>query len=316
MRHAVRQMHLYLHLGSRIVVYTLSFDLAFVYRFENTVDKRRRGLAERYLADNERPVVELLYLRPHLQSAAPLPVIILADINGATRGKVGIKRERLAAQILDGRIANLIEVMRQQLAAQPNGNTLGPLRQEQRELHRQRNRFLVPSVITQLPVGSLRIENHVEGKLRQPCLNITRSSRTVARQDVSPVALTVNEQVLLPHLHQGIADRSVAMRVELHRVAHDIGHLIITSVVHALHRMQDAPLHGLQSVFDMRHGPFQNHIAGIVQEPVLVHAAQVMYGRSVEPVGRSVVRMGIFAQHFLFVDILAVFEFFVHVMLI
>ena len=66
------------------------------------------------------------------------------------------------------------------------------------------------------------------------------------------------------------------MRVELHSVSHDVRHLVVAPVVHALHRVQDASLHRLQSVDDVRHGTFQYDVARIVEEPVLVHSAQVV----------------------------------------
>ena len=67
-------------------------------------------------------------------------------------------------------------------------------------------------------------------------------------------------------------------------MTYDVGHLIISAVVHALHGVQNAALNGLQSVLDMWHGTLQNNIGGIVQEPVLIHAAQMVYGGSVETV--------------------------------
>ena len=79
------------------------------------------------------------------------------------------------------------------------------------------------------------------------------------------------------------------MGVELHGVAHDVGHLVVAAVVHALHRVQDASLNGLQSVLDMGHGALQYHVGGVVEEPVLVHAAEVMHDRSVETVHRPIV---------------------------
>ena len=74
------------------------------------------------------------------------------------------------------------------------------------------------------------------------------------------------------------------MRVELHGVTYNVGHLIVSAIVHALHGVQDAALYGFQTIFDMWHGTLQNHIGGIVQEPVLIHAAQMVYGSSVETV--------------------------------
>ena len=83
------------------------------------------------------------------------------------------------------------------------------------------------------------------------------------------------------------------MRVELHRVAHDVRHLIISAVVHALHRVEDASLYGLQTVLDMGDGTIQDAITGVVQEPVLVHAAQVVYRCGIKAVYGLIVGMAL-----------------------
>ncbi len=83
------------------------------------------------------------------------------------------------------------------------------------------------------------------------------------------------------------------MGVELHGVAHDVRHLVVASVVHALHRVQDAPLYGFQSILDVWHGTFQDHVGGIVQKPALVHAAEVVDSSSVEAVHWFIVRVAL-----------------------
>ena len=65
--------------------------------------------------------------------------------------------------------------------------------------------------------------------------------------------------------------------MKLHRLAHHVGHLIISSVVDAPHGVQDASLHRLQPVVDVRHGPLQDHVRGIIQKPALIHARQVAH---------------------------------------
>lgn len=60
-------------------------------------------------------------------------------------------------------------------------------------------------------------------------------------------------------------------------------------------------MYGLQSVLDMRHGTLENDIGCVVEKPVLVHAAEMMYGRSVKPVDRLVVGVflsGVLTIHF------------------
>ena len=66
------------------------------------------------------------------------------------------------------------------------------------------------------------------------------------------------------------------MRMELHGVAHNIGHFVVTSVIHALHGMEDAPLHGFEAVHNVWDSAFQDYIGSIIQEPVLVHLVQMM----------------------------------------
>ena len=85
------------------------------------------------------------------------------------------------------------------------------------------------------------------------------------------------------------------MRMELHRMTHDIRHLVVAPVVEPLHRVQDAALHGLQAVVDVRHGTLENHIRGIVEEPMLVHPREVVHRPFVVLAGHAVFRVLRFA---------------------
>ena len=75
----------------------------------------------------------------------------------------------------------------------------------------------------------------------------------------------------------GQKDLLIAVRVELHGVSHNVGHLVVASVVQSLHAMEDTSLYGLESVVDVRYGTFQNHIRCIVQKPVLIHAGKLVF---------------------------------------
>ena len=124
--------------------------------------------------------------------------------------------------------------------------------QQQRELRRQRYRLLVTSVVTELPLGGLGIEDGVKGELRQARLDITRCCGAVAGEDISPVSLSLHKEVLLSHLYKSVADGGVAVRVELHGVTNDVSHLVKASVVHSFHGVHDASLYGFEAVNDMR----------------------------------------------------------------
>ena len=116
------------------------------------------------------------------------------------------------------------------------------------------------------------VEHHVEGKLGQAGLDVTRCCGSVTRKDVSPVTLTINEQLFLTQLHQCIANGGITMRVVLHGMSYEVGHLVVTSVVLFLHRMQYAALYGFEAIVEMRHRTFKDNVGGIIQEPVLVHS--------------------------------------------
>ena len=146
---------------SGVVFHLLGLDLPFVDGFQDGVDERGGVLRERYLADDERLVVKFLDLGAHLQHAATLTVVVFAHIDAAASGEVGIQVELFLPQITDGGLAQLHEVMWQNLRRQADSDAFGSLCQQQRELHGKGNRLLVPAVVGELPLGGLRIENGV-----------------------------------------------------------------------------------------------------------------------------------------------------------
>ena len=292
-RHAGRQVDEYLHLSRCQVVYAAGLDLTLLDGLGDAFAERAHRLRERQLAYDQRLGVQLLYLSAYLEHAATLSVVVFRHVDRAARLEVGVQLEVLAVQVADGSVAYLAEVVGQNLRRQADGYALGTLRQQQGELHGQRDGLLVASVVAELPLRRLRVEHRVQGELGQTCLDISGCSGAVAGEYVTPVALRVHQQVLLSQLHQCVAYGGVAVRVKLHGVSHDVGHLVIPAVVHALHGVQYASLHGLQSVLYVRHGTFQYHIRSIVQEPVLIHAAQVVDGCCVKSVHGLIVRVSL-----------------------
>ena len=150
--------------------------------------------------------------------------------------------------------------MRQYFRVKTYADTLGSLRQQQWELHRQSDRFLVSAVVRRLPLGYFRAEKYLKGKFREARLDVTGSCSAIASEHVSPVSLTVNEQVFLSESHERIAYGCVAVRVELHCVSDDVRHLVVASVVESLHGVQYSSLHRLQAVHDVWHGTLQVHV--------------------------------------------------------
>ena len=168
--------------------------------------------------------------------------------------------------------------MGKNLAGKTDGNALGAVRENERELGGKRNRFLVPSIVAGSPGRCLRIEEHFVGELGKSCLDVSRSRRGVTGEDISPVSLGVDDEFLLAHIDEGISDRLVPVRVILHRVTDDVGDLVEASIVFLLQRMQDATLNGFQTIIDMRDCPLENDIAGIVEKPVGIHSLEGILG--------------------------------------
>ena len=271
-----------LGLGSRQVLYVADFNLTLLIGLQDTLDEGTGlagcsgGLAIGYLCDGQRLIVTFLYLGAHTDHTAALPVIITGYVYTAARGKVGVQMKLLAVQVLDGSLTDFVQVVGQNLTVQTYGNTLGSLCQQQGELNGQGNRLLVTSVVREFPLRSLRVEDHIQGKLTQTRLYVTASCSIVTCDDVTPVSLTVNQQVFLAQLHQRILDAGIAVWVKLHRVTNNIGHLVVTTVIHALHGVHDASLYGFETVTDMGNRTFQDYIRSIIQEPALVHFVKVM----------------------------------------
>ena len=64
----------------------------------------------------------------------------------------------------------------------------------------------------------------------------------------------------MSQLYQSIADRSITVRMELHGMPYDVRHLVVASVFHTAHGVQDTSLYGFQAVHDMGYGTFQYNI--------------------------------------------------------
>ena len=271
------EMHEYVYFGRRVVVHTAYLYLPFLYGFQDTVDERGRGLAVGKFGYGQRLAVYLDYLGAYFHGASALAIVVSGNVDAAPCLEVGVEAEVLAAQEGDGRIAYFAEVVGQNLGGEAHGYSLHALRQEKGELYGQRDGLFLASVVGKLPLRHLRVENHFEGKLREPRFYVPGRGGAVAGHDVSPVSLRVDEQVLLPELHERVAYRGVAMGMELHGAAHYVGHLVVSAVVQLLHRVEYAALHGFEPVGAVRHRTFQDYIGGIVQKPIAVHAVQAEY---------------------------------------
>ena len=148
--------------------------------------------------------------------------------------------------------------------------------QEQRELDRERHRFLATAIVARNPFGGFGIEYDIDCERREAAFDITGGCSTVAGEGVTPVTLGVNQQILLAEAYEGIADGGVTVRVVGHGSTDDGGHLLVAAVVVFEKGVQNAALYRLKSVFVVRNGAVQNHVAGVVQEPPVIEFFKVV----------------------------------------
>ena len=161
-------------------------------------------------------------------------------------------------------MAEFSKVVGQDFCTQPHSNTFCSLCQQKGKLHRQSHWFFVATVIGEFPLCGFGIEQDIKGKLGESSFDVTRSRCLISSEDISPRTLTINEEILTSHLGESIYDRGITVGVKLHRFSCNVGHLVVATIVHALHGVKDATLHWLESIVEMRHSTLQNHIGSIV----------------------------------------------------
>ena len=236
--------------------------------------ERIRRLAPRKLRDDELALLGGVDLRANLHLAEP--VLVVADIHDAAELEVRIELERLPLNEVDLRLEKFNEVVRQNRGRKTDRDAVRAEHEEHRDLRRQVDGLLLASVIVRDEHGRLLVEDLLAGKLGQAALDVT--CRRVLHSGVqgAVVALSVNEiaLALAPKLVREnadrVADRRIAVRMVLHRVADDVRDLRVTSVVLLPQRMHDAPLHGLKSVLHRRNRTVADHVRRVLPEVEVV----------------------------------------------
>ena len=197
--------------------------------------------------------------------------------------------------------------MREYLRGKAHADAVGALGEQEREAHRKLGGLVVAAVVGLHRGRDLGVEEHFLGKLAQAGLDVTGSGVGVAGEDVTPVSLAVDREAFLAQGHEGAEYGLVAVGVELHGLSHYVGHLGVGAVVYAEHGMQDAALHGLEAVHDVRHGPVEDHVGGIVEIPVLEHPGKLEFpGVPFEQAGEFAARFSVFR----YLDVVVLNDFF------
>jgi len=190
----------------------------------------------------------------------------LVTVDDTARGEVGaldVVQELLARDfgIVDigtAGVDDLGEVVRSHVGGHTDGDTAGAVDNQQGNLRRQDRRLVNGVVEVERPVDGLLVDvgHHLVGNLAHAGLGITHGRRRIAVHRTE-VTLAVDERIthrpLLGQTHHGVVDRTVAVGVELtQHVADDTRRLtrglVGIEVQLRTHIVEDAPVHGLQTV--------------------------------------------------------------------
>ena len=254
--------------------------------------------------------------RAHLQATAPGTVGVVdvgrrADDLAATGvvwpGQQGQQVVVGQLRVFDQRhtgVGHFAQVVAGDLGSHAHGNTAGAVEQHERQPGRQLARFLGGAVVIGHPVHRALIDlvQQQGADAAQAGFGVAHGGGTVAVA-AAEVALPVDEWIalreVLRHAHQRVVGGLVAVGVEapehiphhagaFDRLGRRVGVRAAIAQTHALHRVQDAPLHGLLAV------------AHIGQRPALDDAQRIFQigplrvgGQAVGVIGASACEGGI-----------------------
>ncbi len=117
-------------------------------------------------------------------------------------------------------------------------------------------------------------------KVRQATLDITRRRVRHSRVERAVVTLSINQVAfaLAPKLvgknTNRVPNGSIAVRMVLHRVAHDVGNLCVASVILLPKRVHNAPLNGLKAVLHSWNRARTDYIRRILTEVIVIEVTQ------------------------------------------
>lgn len=258
-------------LGGGVVLDTEDLDFALFVGGDDGVHQGAGGGAEGDLDDAE----DVLFVTgfdagTDADATAAEAAVVVGGVHDAALGEIGEDVEVLFAEGGDAGVAEFDEVVRENAAGEADCDALDALGEEKGEFDGERDGLLITSVIRSGPVGDFWAEGDVESELGEAGFDVAGGGGVVAREDVAPVALGIDEEFFLSELDHGVADGGVTMGVIFHGIADDVGDLVVAAVFEFVHGMEDATLDGFEAVIDVGDGAFEDDVGSVVEKPVAI----------------------------------------------
>lgn len=188
--------------------------------------------------------------------------------------QLGDRRARLVEQAHAGR-RDFPQVVRRHVGGHAHGDPGGAVEQQVGQARRQHGRLVEGAVEVRHPVHRAlsQFAEQYLGVARQARLGVAHRGERLRIVRRAPVALAVHQRIAvgerLRHQHHGLVAGQIAVRMELaEHVADGARRLLVLGVgvqAQFAHGVDDAPLHRLQPVADVRQGAVHDHVHGVVQ---------------------------------------------------
>ena len=174
----------------------------------------------------------------------------------------------------NGRIDDFAEIVRRNIRGHADCDATGAVDQQIRETCRQHHRLALVSVVVFLKVDGVLVDvvEQRHRRARQPAFGVAHGRRRIA-VDRAEIALPVDQHQahgkILRHADQRVVNRLVAVRVILaHHVADHTRRFhvfLVGRVALLVHRVKNAPMHGLEAVTRIRQRTRHDHAHGVIE---------------------------------------------------
>ena len=171
-------------------------------------------------------------------------------------------------------VDRLAEIVRRDVGRHADRDAAGAVDEQIGKARRQDDRLFFLLVIVRLEVDGvvLEIVEQSDRDRREPRLGVALRRGRVA-VDRAEIALPVDERrahrEVLRHAHERVVDRKLAVRVILtDHVADGARRLVVGAVggeVVLVHRIEDAPVHGLQAVANVGQSAAHDHAHRVIE---------------------------------------------------
>ena len=172
-----------------------------------------------------------------------------------------VDAERRIVDQRDGGVDDLAEIVRRDVGRHADCDAAGAVDQQVRETRRQHHRLALGTVVVFLEVDGVLVEIFQQrvGHLLEPHLGVAHGRRRIA-VDRAEIALPVDQRQahgeILRHAHQRVVDGLVAVRVifadDVADHARRFTVRLVPLVALLVHRIEDAPMHGLEPIARVR----------------------------------------------------------------